>query len=485
MTISTKLYVAIGTLGVMGALVAAAGYGYIHQLGNELTAATDSTAVKLDLVNASRARSWETAAVLSRMSIDSGAGDQAKIAADERRAAAALKRIHEQIAQIRPLLVTREGQAYLARFETTVNDFESTSDSYIRACKERKAQQLAELLPKVHGFAADADASLTEIKNIARQLLKSSQDRAARLRSQSEMVDTAAIASLLLVALAAGLGVRSITRALALTVVELREGSEQVSAAASHVSTASQTLSQGSCQHAAALQETSASSQQINAMARTNLEHAAAAAALVSGSQQHYRDADGSLQEAVRAVAAIGESGSRISKIIQVIEEIAFQTNILALNAAVEAARAGDSGLGFAVVADEVRSLAQRCGQAAKETATLIGESLARSGDGREKVTRAAEAYQSISRESGQIRTLVQEVEAGSQQQAQGSAQIGKAIQQMEQVTQSYAASAEEGAAAAEELNAQSDALAGIACRLAVMVHGTRQSRESAVTVGM
>ena len=141
------------------------------------------------------------------------------------------------------------------------------------------------------------------------------------------------------------------------------------------------------------------------------------------------------------------------------IDEIAFQTNILALNAAVEAARAGEAGMGFAVVADEVRNLAQRCAQAAKDTASLIEESIAKSNDGKSKVDQVAAAIREITEESTTIKTLVDEVNLGSQEQARGMEQIGKAITQMEQVTQKTAANAEESASAAEELNAQSESL--------------------------
>ena len=169
----------------------------------------------------------------------------------------------------------------------------------------------------------------------------------------------------------------------------------------------------------------------------------------------------------------INTQSGKISKIIKVIDEIAFQTNILALNAAVEAARAGEAGMGFAVVADEVRNLAQRCAQAARDTAALIEESIAKSNDGKVKVDEVADAIRAITEESAKVKTLVDEVNLGSQEQARGIEQIGKAITQMEQVTQTTAASAEESAAAAEELNAQSETLKDIVG--AVDGHGGRR----------
>jgi len=168
----------------------------------------------------------------------------------------------------------------------------------------------------------------------------------------------------------------------------------------------------------------------------------------------------------------IGESSEKISKIIKVIDEIAFQTNILALNAAVEAARAGEAGMGFAVVADEVRGLAQRCAQAAKDTAVLIEESIERSVGGRAKVDQVTVSMSSVTAESSQIKVLVDEISSGSLEQARGIEQIGRAITQMEQATQISAGSAEEGAAAAEQLNAQAESMKDVVERLREMVDG-------------
>jgi methyl-accepting chemotaxis protein len=153
-----------------------------------------------------------------------------------------------------------------------------------------------------------------------------------------------------------------------------------------------------------------------------------------------------------------------------VIDEIAFQTNILALNAAVEAARAGEAGMGFAVVADEVRNLAQRCAQAASDTASLIEDSIAKSHDGKSKVDLVAAAIRAVSEEAAKVKTLVDEVNTGSQEQARGLEQISKAIIQMEQVTHKAAANAEESASAAEELNAQSETQKQVVERLTVLV---------------
>ena len=270
--------------------------------------------------------------------------------------------------------------------------------------------------------------------------------------------------------------IRTLNRQMTQAVSELTEGAEQISSAASQVSSSSQSLAQGSSEQAASIEETSASSEEINSMARKNTDNSRSMASLMGRSQEMFTRTNRQLEEMVVSMDEINESSGKISKIIKVIDEIAFQTNILALNAAVEAARAGEAGMGFAVVADEVRNLAQRSAQAAKDTALLIEESISKSNAGKEKVDQVATAIRDITSDSAKIKTLVDEVSLGSEEQSRGLDQIARSITQMEQVTQTAAANAEESAAAAEELNAQSEALRDVVGRLNAMVGGHTES---------
>jgi methyl-accepting chemotaxis protein/methyl-accepting chemotaxis protein-1 (serine sensor receptor) len=170
------------------------------------------------------------------------------------------------------------------------------------------------------------------------------------------------------------------------------------------------------------------------------------------------------------SMTEINASSENISRIIKTIDEIAFQTNILALNAAVEAARAGEAGMGFAVVADEVRSLAQRCARAAKDTAELIEQSIARSREGSGRLEQMARAVGANSELAGKVSALSAEVNDGTESQARGIEQIAAAIAEMETVVQRTAASAEESASAAQELTAQADGLRHIVSDLKVLV---------------
>ncbi|HMF59055.1 MAG TPA: methyl-accepting chemotaxis protein, partial [Vicinamibacterales bacterium] len=264
----------------------------------------------------------------------------------------------------------------------------------------------------------------------------------------------------------------TISRPLLGGIATLRTGVQQVTSAAGYVSGSAQSLSQGVTEQAASLEETSASMEEMASMTRKNAENATQASMLVTGVTKQMADSNAALGQMVASMTAIKESSNKVAKIIKTIDEIAFQTNILALNAAVEAARAGEAGMGFAVVADEVRNLAQRSAQAAKDTAGLIDESIARSQEGAANVAEVTTAIGTITESVARVKGIVDEVREASQQQTQGMDQVAQAIAQIEKVTQTAAATAEESAAASEELNAQAETSMAVIQRLGTLVSG-------------
>ena len=236
---------------------------------------------------------------------------------------------------------------------------------------------------------------------------------------------------------------------------QIQIAAEQIASGSGEVADSSQALSQGATESASSLEEISASLNQLSSQTGTNAENANQANVLASEARNAAETGSRKMQEMVSAMAEINDAGQSISKIIKVIDEIAFQTNLLALNAAVEAARAGQHGKGFAVVAEEVRNLAARSAKAAQETSELIEGSVQKTANGTTIADQTAHSLQSIVSGIGKVTDLVAEIAAASSEQAQGVSQINQGVTQIDQVTQQNTASAEESAAASEELSGQ------------------------------
>jgi methyl-accepting chemotaxis protein len=275
----------------------------------------------------------------------------------------------------------------------------------------------------------------------------------------------------------------SITRPINRIIASLNEGADQVNDAAAQVSTASQQSAEGASEQASSLEETSSALEQMAAMTRTNAENSKEANSLSAQARDAAQAGDATMHKLNEAMTAINESSGQISKIIKVIEEIAFQTNLLALNAAVEAARAGEHGKGFAVVADEVRNLAQRAAKAAGETTGLIENSVNKAREGTQVAGDVGNALAAIVSDVSKVTDLINGISKASEEQAQGVDQVNTAVSQMDRVTQQNAAGAEESASAAEQLSAQANAVKGVVSDLAALVNGIR-TNGSPNTVG-
>lgn len=261
------------------------------------------------------------------------------------------------------------------------------------------------------------------------------------------------------------------------TLEELDQNARWLAVAADQVASSSEQLAQGVSQQAAVVEETSATSKEINELTARNREHSEQAAVLMSETESRVVDANHALAEMQQSMTEINDSSEKIQNIIRIIDEIAFQTNLLALNAAVEAARAGEAGKGFAVVAEEVRNLAHRCGNAAKDTAKLIDESVSKSRNGSQRVHQVSEAIESITQASQKVKCLVDEIKQGSITQTKGTEEIARATAELESVVSSTAASAEEGASLGEELRGRAKMLGQVVDRFRELVGKHRDSQ--------
>ncbi len=308
--------------------------------------------------------------------------------------------------------------------------------------------------------------------------LNQKQKMEARMAQATALMITGALAAVILGLVAAFFITRSITRPIKKVIEGLSEGSEQVAASSIQVSSASQSLAEGAYEQAAGLEETSASMEEMGSMTRQNADHARQAKTMMGEVQEIVKKVNAHMDQMGQAITEITRTSEETEKIIKTIDEIAFQTNLLALNAAVEAARAGEAGAGFAVVADEVRNLAMRAAEAAKNTSSLIENTITAIKKGNELTVATREAFRENTAVAGKISNLIDEIAAASGEQAQGITQVSQAVAEMDRIVQQNAAAAEESAAASEELNTQAEQMRSLVEDLVALVEGLDQENE-------
>jgi len=317
-----------------------------------------------------------------------------------------------------------------------------------------------------------------EANKIAEGSTKTTQSSASTsavaLSITSTLMIIGLIASIIFGSTLAWLIVAGITKPINRIIDGLNDSSDQVTAASGQLSASSQQLAEGSAEQASSIEETSSTLEESASMIRQNTENTRQAALLAKKTKESADKGNKEMKDMMTSMGELKKSSDEIAKIIKVIDDIAFQTNILALNAAVEAARAGEAGMGFAVVAEEVRNLAQRSAQAAKDTASIIESNIELSEKGVDVSGKVNESLVDIFNESQKVNELIDEIAAASQEQAQGIAQINKAISQMEQVVQGNAATAEESAASSEELTSQAVNMQDIVNSLVQLVNGVQ-----------
>jgi len=253
----------------------------------------------------------------------------------------------------------------------------------------------------------------------------------------------------------------------------------QVASAASQIHSSGQELAESSHSQASTLEEISATLEEMTSMTGATADNAKQANVIADKTREAAEVGYQQMTEMVKSMDDLVVSSSQISKIIKVIDDIAFQTNLLALNAAVEAARAGEYGKGFAVVAEEVRNLAQRSASASKETSDLIETTVKQVERGREKSNKTVEAFGQIVGECKKTADIVGEITKASQEQAQGISNINVAMTDLDKGTQKIAANAEESASASGELNDQAQGLSKMLEQFKIENNETQRGRKA------
>jgi methyl-accepting chemotaxis protein len=363
---------------------------------------------------------------------------------------------------------TEKDRASLAEVKTCVTDYQTSLaalaaiDQQVQANDKERNPAHNQLLKLA---SAQLDGATSKVKS-------SSTDTMTSVSASNRVMLGGIVVSILAGSFLAFFLVRSITTTLTRIVASLSAGAEQTSGAAGQVSSASQSLAEGASEQAAAIEETTSSVEEMASMTKQNAANANEAKALAATTKNSADKGGQAMDKMSRAIDDIKKSSDATAKIVKTIDEIAFQTNLLALNAAVEAARAGEAGMGFAVVAEEVRNLAQRSAEAAKNTASMIEESVKNANNGVQINKEVGESLSEIGEAARKVNDLVGEIAAASNEQSQGIEQINTAVGQMDSVTQQNAANAEESAAASEELSAQAQELEKMVQELMAMVGG-------------
>lgn len=397
-------------------------------------------------------------------------------------------RIHEAIAAESALVEAQQRAQEI--FERETLPALQETQAAMKALRERALADVQGTKRAGEIFATQTTPALQEVQKYLSQIVtaarESAETRNAAMQTEADssrsLVTGVSAAGILSAIVLAYWITRGLVKLLKRIVAGLNEGAAQVNDAAEQVSTASQQLAEGASEQASALEETSSAIEEMASTMQANAEHAREANELANQARSAAADGDKTVTRLNATMGGINESSEKISKIIKVIEEIAFQTNLLALNAAVEAARAGEHGKGFAVVADEVRNLAMRAAQAAKETTSLIEDAAGRSREGVTVADEVGRALNAIVGDVAKVSDLVSGISAATQEQAQGVEQINTAVSEMDKVTQGNAANAEQSAAAAEELSAQSQNLRNMVSELLALVGGSSEQNSAAHT---
>jgi len=242
-------------------------------------------------------------------------------------------------------------------------------------------------------------------------------------------------------------------------VSRIKQSTDSITASAADIDRGNSNLSRRAEDQVSSLTETAASMEELTATVRQNAERAHSASGLAVKASAIAEQGGAVVGEVVQTMQAISGSSRKIVDIIQVIEGIAFQTNILALNAAVEAARAGEQGRGFAVVASEVRSLAQRSAVAAREIKALISASVEQVESGAGQVGKAGKTMEEIVVAVGQVSTLLGEISVALREQSEAISHVNTAVSHMDGATQETAALVQNAVATASALSAQASDL--------------------------
>ena len=470
-TIGVKL---VSSFGVMLALVVILGVTSLKinmDLASELDSAVRVTAKQQMLAGQILAEASEMTAVERGVASSTMLQQAEKVLAFQKQYLAAEQSVQQHLADFEAMPASPEVRERLVAIETELKGLKQTNETFTAMLGKQQMDQALKL------FDESLLPHLGKTSDMARGLVSQETGQLAVISSNASSRETSSrwiTVGLLLLCAAVGAALMWFSRGISLKLrdvtAQLAGCARGVSDASAQISQASRALADGASRQAASLEETSASSQELSSMTQSNAKNSQDAKNSMARADAQVTEANRILEESMASMQAIGAASEKIARIIKIIDEIAFQTNILALNAAVEAARAGEAGMGFAVVADEVRNLAGRCSQAAKDTADLIAESIDTSRQGKDKLDHMAVAIKGITQSAVDVKRLVDEVSVSTSEQARGIDHIARALGEVERITQQAAASEQQSATASSSMAEQSEAMDAVTSQLVAMV---------------
>jgi methyl-accepting chemotaxis protein/methyl-accepting chemotaxis protein-1 (serine sensor receptor) len=470
MSIGKKLAISFGAVVGVSLLMGGISLKVIYNLSSGLTRSVNTTVNSVEQVGSlttalAAMRSAEAGFILF-----SSLNDLAQSEGEKSRFRDSASKMRAAIDAVRTAMPNKN-TAELSQLEAGQATLLDYFQKMVQACADQKCNEALDMhTQKVLPLTRDLDRMATDLNQAQKESSAAIAKEAESQRAFSYWMGFVLVGAILAIAVISAFVIRAVNASLRSCASGMNTGAGQIASAAGQVAAASESLAQQASSQAASLEETSATTGEISSMTKRNAENTRSATQLVYLGEQSMAEANRRLEKMVHSMQEINSSSDRISRIIRVIEEIAFQTNILALNAAVEAARAGAAGMGFAVVADEVRNLAQRCSQAAHDTTALIEESITRATGGTADLDLVAKAIGEVAENFAKIKTLVEEVNLSSQEQAKGIEQVTQTMTRMNRTTQQTAASAEQSAAAATQMSAQTQAMSDLIHSLRSMV---------------
>ena len=473
MTFGKKLGVSFGAVALCASAVAISSLVLLNRLSAQLDICARDNMKKMELLSEIRSAvgmmRFGNRGILLYSSVVSARDVEAarKIYSESRES------IHASVRQLLPTLNRDDSRALAREIDLNVTRYDS-------AVSHVEQLTAAGSIPQAVRFNADETGPIGKrLLAATGQLVKNVQARNAQaLADADRLKNTAYVLLTVLLAICGscwaggGVAIRRATRQIGMAAEELRTGAIEIHGTAQELAGVSQVLAQGATEQAASIEETSASTQQLSAMTRGNAEAARHAAELMEKAEEMGGESQQAMNTMAGTMQAINQASAEVSRVIKVIDEIAFQTNILALNAAVEAARAGEAGMGFAVVADEVRNLAQRSSQAARETAELIERSVTGAREGNQRLAAVTATFCESARIRTDVRRQSDQIAQSCREQATGIDQIAAAMAEMSSVIQATAGHADRTSSASGQLETQAAALNRVVEQLSALVCG-------------